>query len=199
MVDLGPLNKDDIKCEHCGVSGKEKGVWQYHTTKINGTYPYLCGLCAIEIDKIVLNRKRPEKFNPILVFIYKIYSFFRGKPKFEEPKDMSLDDIELVDCNAIPTEGEILKYYKMYLRKQYLDNDSWNVRKPMEYGDFKDQALDTSGIFISSGFRFLNSMSTDMFVNGPGTPGYTIRTGNYSSTVYDREIQEYYKFDMNCF
>lgn len=105
-------------------------------------------------------RKNMEKFNALKSIIEKAV----------------FNDIEMnkkIDSDEIPSDEDILLYYKMYLKKFELDRkNEWNVESPLSFEKFQEQAkkerktiIDGELFFIENvGWSYIISKSCDSFI-----------------------------------
>lgn len=95
----------------------------------------------------------------------------------KEPNLTAWENEKLNDYEAIPSEAEILKYYKMYCKKWELDNaDVWTTHQPMEFEDFEKNCKTPTqihkpngnfGFMVSGGYMYMISKTCDAFVGFP--------------------------------
>lgn len=86
---------------------------------------------------------------------------------------------KLADIEAIPTDEEILKYYKMYCKKWEIDNsDEWTTLQPMQFDEFEKKCQtptkivqpkenDKFGFMVSGGYMYMISKTCDAFMGFP--------------------------------
>ena len=99
--------------------------------------------------------------------------------KIYEPNLNTWEIDKLNDMEAIPTDEEILKYYKMYCKKWEMDNaDEWTTLKPMEFDEFEKKCKtptkiikpkeDSNFSFMASGgYYYMISKTCDAFMGFP--------------------------------
>lgn len=103
----------------------------------------------------------------------------------------------LLKSGKLPTDEEIEKYYKMYLKKVEL-NDIWNTYT-VSYEDFEKRAKNSNIIINtleldngeklefgkSGGFSYLFEMTSDAFINGK-----CVRFRDYEGMIKEDEKKE---------
>lgn len=95
----------------------------------------------------------------------------------------------LMNSNEIPSDEDIDKYYRMYLKKFGLDNDDiWTTNDPMSFEQFYKEAKSEpkqEGLLPHyGGWKFLISMTSDAFSFDPKTGQSTMwRYRDYESMI----------------
>ena len=91
---------------------------------------------------------------------------------------LSKTELENMEADWLPTDDEILKYYKMYVKKFQLDRENkWSVEEPMLFEEWEKRAKATGG------YRYMIGHTVDAFIGSP----YTIyhRYRDYEKLVQD--------------
>jgi len=96
---------------------------------------------------------------------------------------LSKKEIDLMNSIEIPTDEDILKYYKMYCKKFEMDNrDTWTTLQPMSFDDWEKKAKeptsikgkdgDTIRLMIAGGYLFIISRTCDTMIGMPPNQYY---------------------------
>lgn len=120
--------------------------------------------------------------------------------KIYEP-NLNVWEIEkLGEPNAIPTDEEILQYYKMYCKKWELDNaDEWTTLKPMEFDEFEKKCKSPTTVIkpkedvgfafmVAGGYQYMIGKTCDAFVGFPPNQ-VMMRYRDYASMVEKEDEQ----------
>jgi len=136
-----------------------------------------------------------------LGFVYFLYkrkfnkTLNRVKSEIKHSILESLEETERLRSNEIPSDEDILLYYKMYCKKFELDTrDTWTTLKPMTLDEWESTVKDVDGLVF--GWRFMISRTSDVMVGFP--PNCTFhRYRDYKAMVeaednafFDRITQE---------
>jgi hypothetical protein len=116
----------------------------------------------------------------------------------QEILDSIIEESKLLKSTKIPTDDHILKYYKMYLKKDEIEKrDTWTTKQPMSFDEWKDRAKiptktemisDNMGFQTNGGYQFMISMTCDMMVGMPPNHQY-IRCYDYAAMVEQDELE----------
>lgn len=80
----------------------------------------------------------------------------------------SLEETERLRSDEIPSDEDILLYYKMYCKKFELDTrDTWTTLKPMTFDEWNKKVKDTDDRYIVNKWQFMISRTSDAMVGFP--------------------------------
>lgn len=82
---------------------------------------------------------------------------------FKIALENSIDETKKLRSNEIPTDEDILLYYKMYCKKFECDSrDTWTTLKPMSFDEWEEKVKDENG--FTHGWRYMIGKTSDAFV-----------------------------------
>jgi hypothetical protein len=191
-----------------GIGNVVKWIWDKHMRKVlllwlGYTFLKLLYVSYTNPSIIANNLKDPlviVAMGILLLVFFVIFGQFlldmRRSRKFMKHIENSILEsgrqTRLMNSKEIPSDKDIDKYYRMYLKKFELDNDEiWTTNDPMSFEQFYKEAKSESkqeGLLLSgyetSGWKFLISMTSDAFSFDPKTGQSTMwRYRDYESMV----------------
>ena len=120
--------------------------------------------------------------------------------KIYEP-NLNVWEIEkLADLESIPTDDEIMKYYRMYCKKWEMDNaDEWTTLNPMSFDEFEKKCKtptrivkpkddESFGFMVSGGYRYMIGKTCDAFMGFPPNQ-VLMRYTDYAAMVEKEDKQ----------
>jgi hypothetical protein len=124
----------------------------------------------------------------IYVILYLVWKYLekpmsdRIRESWRESIRESMEETSKLNSDEIPSDDDILKYYKMYCKKLEIDNtDQWTTEEPMSYENFEKRAKkpkpesEDKTIFVERrGWEFLIAMTSDAFMFNPKTGQHTM-------------------------
>jgi hypothetical protein len=107
---------------------------------------------------------------------------------------------KLAYIESIPTDDEIMKYYKMYCKKWQIDNaDEWTTYTPMDYEEFEKKCKTPTkivkpkedegfGFMVAGGYLYMIGKTCDAFMGFPPNQ-VLMRYKDYARMVEEEDEQ----------
>ena len=108
---------------------------------------------------------------------------------FGEALSESMEETQKMRSNELPSDEDILLYYKMYCKKWELDNrDVWTTREPMSFDQWERDVKDVDDSLRYHGWKYMISQTSDAFISDADGHSF-IRHNNYKRMVENDDEQ----------
>ena len=118
----------------------------------------------------------------------------RASDRLYESLIDSIEETKLLRSGEIPTDDDILLYYKMYLKKKELeDRSEWTTHEPMSFEKWEEtvRSASTTPEGRNLGYQYMIGRTSDAFIGSPldGNMSYQ-RFTNYKQLVEEEEREK---------